>query len=102
MSRSKQWILLDNFKRKLFIKQELKKILLKSLLKNAQLPLIYRYYAFFIKVKATRWTSISQQKNRCVKTGRSWGILKFTKYSRFVLRTETYRGNLPGFRKSSW
>lgn len=102
MSRRKQWVLLDNFKRKLFIKYELKRTLLKSLINNTNVPLVYRYYAFFKKINNPRRSVLSQQKNRCVRSGRAWGTLNFTQYSRFVLRTESYKGNLPGFRKSSW
>ena len=62
--------MLDNFRRKLFIKNELKKIILKSVIKNKQLPLTYRQFASYNKNKLVRFSSIVQQKNKCVKTGR--------------------------------
>jgi hypothetical protein len=62
--------MLDNLKRKLFLKNELKKILLKSVIKNNNLPLSYRYFALYNKNKLLRLASITQQKNKCVNTGR--------------------------------
>lgn len=102
MPRETQWKLVDNFKRKLFLKHEIKKIILKSILKNDNLPRTYRYFAFFNKSKLIRQSSISQQKNKCVKTGRRWYLVKNTKYSRFVFRIESYKGHLPGFSRASW
>lgn len=102
MNRKFQWKLLDNFKRKLFLKQQLKNILLKSFLVNKNLPLSYRYLAFFEKIKIKRWAKIIQQRNRCIVTGRVHNVLRNTKYSRFVFRSESYAGNLPGFRRASW
>lgn len=62
---------MDNLKRQLFLKQEIKKKILDSLIKNSYLPLSYRYLAFYNKVKINRRASINQQINRCVATGRT-------------------------------
>jgi small subunit ribosomal protein S14 len=102
MIRENRWKYLDNFKRKLFIKNELKRILLKSIFKNTRLPLSYRYFALYNKSKLSRLSSISQQKNRCVETGRIWTTVKNVNYSRFYFRTESNNGNLPGFKRASW
>jgi len=102
MIRENRWKMLDNFRRKLFLKNELKKIILKSIIKNTNLPLSYRYFALYNKSKLMRLSSITQQKNKCVKTGRTWSTVKLVKYSRFLFRTESNNGNLPGFRRASW
>lgn len=102
MIRENRWKTLDNFKRKLFLKNELKKILLKSIIKDSKLPLTYRYFALYNKSKLLRISSITQQKNKCVQTGRIWSTVKLTKYSRFFFRSESNSGNLPGFRRASW
>jgi len=102
MSRAEQWIALDKLKRKFFLKHEMKKFILKSILKNSKLPLTYRYLSFYIKIQTPRWSNFSQITNRCVKTGRSMSVTKYARYSRFVLRTEIYNGNLPGFKRASW
>jgi small subunit ribosomal protein S14 len=102
MIREQRWKMLDNFRRKLFLKNELKKILLKSLIKNNNLPIIYRYFALYSKAKLIRFGSITKQKNKCVQTGRIWSTTKNVNYSRFLFRTESNKGNLPGFRRASW
>jgi len=45
---------MDNLKRKLFLKQELKRVILKSIIKNASLPLTYRYFAYYQNLKTRR------------------------------------------------
>nr|QCU82623.1 ribosomal protein S14 [Pseudourostyla cristata] len=100
--RSEQWILIDNLKRKLFIKYELKQFLLKSILKSNYTTNLQKYYITYRKTKLKRWAAISQQTNRCFRTGRPWYVNKLTRYSRFKFRTESYTGNLPGFSRASW
>lgn len=102
MKRELRWKTVDNYKRKLFLKIELKRFLLNSIIKNAYLPRSYRYYALFSKTKLSRINSSVQHKNKCVKTGRVWSVINLTKYSRFVFRTESYAGHLPGFKRASW
>ena len=102
MIREEQWKNLDNFKRKIFLKNELKRLILKSIIKNENLPNTYRYFALFNKNKLIRTSSHIQHQNRCVRTGRIWSISKLTQYSRFVFRTSSYNGNLPGFKRASW
>ncbi len=102
MIRENRWKFIDIFRRKLFLKNELKKIILKSLIKNNNIPLSHRYYALYNKSKLYRFSSISQQKNKCVETGRIWSTVKKTNYSRFFFRTESNVGNLPGFKRASW
>jgi hypothetical protein len=45
---------MDNLKRKLFIKQELRKLLLHSLIRNEKFPLAYRYFMSYQLVKQPR------------------------------------------------
>lgn len=100
--RSEQWILIDKLKRKIFIKYELKRFMLKNILKNNYISNINKYYAFYRKIKLKRWSTIGQQVNRCHKTGRQWSVNKLTRYSRFKFRTESYQGKIPGFSRASW
>lgn len=102
MIRENRWKMVDNFRRKLFLKNELKKFILKSLIKNNNVPLTYRYFALYNKSKLARASSLTQHKNKCVRTGRVWSTVKNVNYSRFLFRTESNKGNLPGFRRASW
>jgi len=102
MIREKQWIMLDNFKRKIFLKYELKKTILNSIILNSKIPLSYRYIAYYQKIKLPRKSNKSLHGNRCTLTGRIWTVTKQTRLSRFTFRTQSYSGNLPGFRRASW
>lgn len=102
MLRSEQWILSDSFRRKMFLKFELRRLILKSISKNESISYIVRYNALFAKSRLSRFSTIGHHRNRCVVTGRVWNVLKRTKYSRFVFRTEAYDGHMPGCRKATW
>ena len=102
MNRRLQWKLMDNFRRKIFLKNEIKKKILKSLIKNKNTPLVYRYVSFWNLTKISRLTSFTKHQNRCVATGRNNGVVKLSHYSRFFFRTESYKGNLPGVSRASW
>ena len=102
MNRENRWKKLDNFKRKLFLKNELKSIILKNIINNEKLPTTCRYFALYNKSKMLRLSSKIQQKDKCVISGRIWSTVKLTKYSRFVFRIESNKGNLPGFKRASW
>ena len=102
MTRENQWKLLDNYRRKLFLKNEIKYFFLKSVLTDSRLPATYRYYAIFKRTKLSRNGSSALLQNRCVRTGRVWSVKKYANYSRFFFRTESYSGNLPGFQRASW
>ncbi len=102
MKRALNWKLIDNMKRKYFLKYEIKKLILKSISVNNYLPLSYRYYSMYHFSKISKQNSLIQHKKKCIKTGRVWSTEKYTKYSRFIFRRESYQGNLPGFRRASW
>jgi len=93
---------MDKLKRHLFLRYELKRFLLKSLKKSANLPMTHKYCLFYNFTKLPRLSALPQIVNRCSITGRALSITKKTKYSRFVLRKESYLGNLPGFKRASW
>lgn len=102
MNRRLQWKLMDNYRRKLFLKNEIKKHLLNGLIKNTNIPVTYRYLAYWNRSKLVTTGSHTKHNNRCTTTGRIWAVNKLTKFSRFYFRTESYKGNLPGFSRASW
>jgi len=86
----------------MYLKYELKRFLLKNIAKNETLPYTSRYYLMYHKSLFIRFSTIGQQRNRCLITGRVWNVLSKPKYSRFVFRTESYHGSMPGCKKASW
>jgi len=100
--REKQWVNLDYFRRKLFIKYEIKKVILHSLIHNHYVSNSYKYIALYKKSNIFRWSNVIQQNNRCFLSGRPWYVSKITRLSRFKFRSESGKGNLPGFKRASW
>lgn len=94
--------MIDKFRRKLFLKSELRRLLLKFVVKNTLISQAHRYLALYSYSKISRTTARIQAKNRCVKTGRIWAVRKQSGYSRFVFQREAYHGHLPGFKRASW
>jgi len=85
----------------MYVKYEIKSKLLRSILRNKNIPQAYRYFALFQKSLLPKSSSVVKQTNRCVQSGRQWNVLRKTKLSRFVFRFRSYEGLLPGVRRSS-
>lgn len=102
MSRHKLWIFLDSIKRKTFLKNQLKILILKSIKKSRTTNNIKRYYASYQLTTISGYSNSSKISNRCVVSGRVWSVSKKTDYNRFVLRSEISKSNIPGFSRASW
>lgn len=102
MDRHNLWVSVDNYKRKAYLKYEIKKILLVSYKKSKKINYMTRYRAAFHLSMIPRSLSKTRLSNRCVFSGRVWSVNRKTNYSRFVFRDEAYKSNIPGFRRASW
>lgn len=102
MNRHDLWVNIDNYKRTMFLKGELKKIILKSIKKSKNISYMRRYQASYYLVNLPRISSNVALVNRCVVSGRVWSVNRKTKYSRFFFRTEAGNSNIPGCRRASW
>jgi len=92
MDRKKTRLSRDEIRRIIFLKKELKRILLKSILRNQQLTPKTRAYALYkLQLENVFYT---RQKNFCLITGRSGGVLKLTNTSRHVLNKLAQEGHL--------
>jgi ribosomal protein S14 len=96
-----RYVKFDYFKRKFYIKYEVKSRILKSFMYSDQLLNATRYLAFYQKIKIIRIGNKNQHTNRCFESGRTHGIITKTRYSRFKFRTESYKGNIAGFQRVS-
>jgi ribosomal protein S14 len=92
---------LDNFKRHLFIKNEIQLQLLTAYKKTATTGNIFRAILNLDRKNLTRFSSKIQQSNRCVLSGRKRSVSKLTRMSRFRFQSMAYEGKLPGFMRSS-
>lgn len=52
-------------------------------------------------VRMPRFSSYTFLNRRCIISGRVWSTNKKTSLSRFELRKEVYKANIPGFRRAS-
>lgn len=102
MSRHKLWNSNSNTQRKLLLKYEIKKKLLKSFKKSRNTSYIKRYLVMFYMVNIPKNTSISYSTYRCIISGRIWSVSRRYGTSRFVLRNNAYMSNLPGLSRLSW
>ena len=61
---------MDKYKRRIFIKKELKRAILKSIKINRNTSLSRRYLATYLLAKQPRFSSYNFYNNRCTVTGR--------------------------------
>ena len=92
----------DQKRRNLFLKNELKRIQYKSIIKNLFISGDKKdeYVLKFNKIK--RNSSKVRVKNRCVLTGRGKAVYRFCRLSRIRFRELASQGLLLGVSKSSW
>jgi len=70
MDRHDLWKNIDNLKRHLFLKHEVKRILFKSIQRNTLIPYTRRYQAQYYQSTFQKNKSINKIRNRCVISGR--------------------------------
>lgn len=80
----------------------IKRTLLKSIKSSVLLPNYKRYLAYFYLIRKSKTSTSVIFNNRCIVSGRVWSTNKKTNLSRFELRSEIYKSNLPGLRRASW
>lgn len=101
MTRQDQWIFLDRYRRKLLVKYELKRRLLKSLKHNQKLTLTQSLLVSLHTSLLPTASSLTKRNNRCFTSGRNKNVLSKTKSSRFVFRQLSNNASLPGVRRYS-
>ena len=101
MNRQEQWLLLDNFRRKMYFKKELRLKLLNTLQKNNLLKKSTTLFIKFQKASGQDQNFRTKPNNRCLISGRNHAVLKKTSTSRFFYRVSSYRSFLPGVRRYS-
>jgi ribosomal protein S14 len=101
MDRHNLWISVDSYKRKIFLKNEIKKKLLKALIKSRYMTYIQRSKASFHITHLPKISSRTFTNNRCFVSGRSQAVDRKTRTSRFVFRKSAYDSHLPGLGRAS-
>jgi ribosomal protein S14 len=93
---------MDKYKRSLFLKKEVKRLILKSVKLNKNTFFYRRYLSLFLLAKLPRFSSKTFKRNRCIISARGHGNTTKTGCNRFIIRTKAYNSELPGFRRASW
>lgn len=92
-------LLRDETLRLLYLKNELKNIILKSIRINQQIKPIYKVYATYLIQKNSKF--ISKQKNYCLITGKSGGVYKYTNTSRQILNKLAQEGYITNIKSNN-
>lgn len=96
-------IVKDQIKRSKFLKTEIKRIILKSIIQNLNIKPNIRALALKKNSKIKIKSFISKQNNNlCVKSGRFKGVLKLTQISRHEMKKLGLNGSLQNIKISSW
>ena len=92
----------DQKRRNLFLKNELKRVQYKSIIKNLSISGDKKDEYVLKLNKIKRNSSKVRVKNRCVLTGRGKAVYRFCRLSRIRFRELASQGLLLGVSKSSW
>jgi small subunit ribosomal protein S14 len=92
----------NNKRRRLAARDAEKRLALKRLANNKDLPMEERFAARLKLAQLPRNGSPTRVRNRCGVTGRPRGFYRKLKISRIALRDLGNKGLIPGLVKSSW
>jgi small subunit ribosomal protein S14 len=92
----------DEKRRKLFLRTERKKLMLKYIVSNVNYPESVRVRSFQKLSCFPKNSSKVRIKNRCMFTGRGPFTLRAFKSSRIIFRENASFGRIVGVKKASW
>lgn len=91
------------WKKKKFLKNEIKRLILKSIIQNLSIKPLIRVKASKIYQSKPKITFLSKQKNNiCLKTGRIKGVYKQYNFSRHYIKYLGINNNLQNTKVASW
>lgn len=96
MRREEKNIMIDWIKKKLFLKNEIKSVIIKSIFQNRYIPNVKRCYMKVVNTRIKKKSSISSQKKRCVITGQSNSVYKNFEINRHVVKRFNNVGLIQG------
>jgi small subunit ribosomal protein S14 len=95
-------IIRDQKRRKLFLKNEQKRVEYKSFLKNSSISQLEKREFLKKLNKLSRNSSKVRIRNRCILTGRGRGVYSKYRLSRIRFRELASQGLIPGVIKANW
>lgn len=100
--RQKKNVFKDLILRKYFIKYELKKIILKSLLQNSNVSQLKKKIIQLQLSILHKKSNIAKQINKCILSGRSRGVYKFASISRHNIKYLNNLGFIQNIKIANW
>jgi len=101
MRRGSKRVTIDLIRRKSFLKNEFKYIILKSILQNKNVKPIVRSYAYMKLIFLKKKERISFQRNLCLVRGRYRSVFKATQMGRHETVTRGFRGDIQNIKITS-
>lgn len=92
----------DKKKRKIYKKNELERMRLRSIINNIELNLPFKNVNYLKLTKMKRNSVGNPYKNRCLLTSTSKSVYRKFKLSRWELRKLCNNGEIMGLHKASW
>ncbi|GAX80404.1 hypothetical protein CEUSTIGMA_g7843.t1 [Chlamydomonas eustigma] len=93
----------DHFRRLAVQEHEAERTLYKAMTHDQSLPLDIRLQVQrLFETEMPRDAAANRVKNRCVLTGRSRSVHRFSRLSRIMVRQLAHYGLLPGVTKATW
>jgi ribosomal protein S14 len=102
MKREIKNIKIDWVKKKLFLKNEIKSIIMRSIFQNRYIPNVKRCYMKVVNARIKKKSSIAFQKKRCVVTGQSNSVYKNFEINRHVMKRFNNVGLIQGVTLKKW
>lgn len=100
--RQKHDLLKDYYFRKYYLKYEIKKLILKSVIQSNSLPLTNKTVAYLKNSTINRKCSIAKQINKCMLTGRAKGVWNFIGLSRHQIKKLNNLGLVQNIKIAGW
>jgi len=101
MRRGSKRVTIDLIRRKSFLKNEFKYIILKSILQNKNVKPIVRSYAYMKLIFLKKKERISFERNLCLVRGRYRSVFKATQMGRHETVTRGFRGDIQNIKITS-
>ncbi|KAF4122891.1 small subunit ribosomal protein S14 [Geosmithia morbida] len=92
----------DHTKRTVVERFEPERQALRYIIRNTTLPARMRAEAQLQLSQMSNYTRPTQIRNRCIMGGRTRGVFRDFKMTRYNFRMEAMAGNLPGVKRASW
>jgi len=104
MQKNKILNIKKNFiKKKKFYKNEIKKVILKSIIQNKNIKPLIRSYSFYKLSKLKYINSVSKQNNNiCIYSGRIKGVFSYYKMSRHLIKKKCFLNELQNTKLINW